>query len=228
MRRARSCRRTGREKRAGRSYDASMSRGTRRGRPPFADVLTPTEWRILHAVQHGLTNQDIARRRGTSADAVKFHVANILSKLGVANRRELRRLTSKPADSALARKRSASPTTLALGQLGQVARSVRDIAESEAWYRDVLGLPHLYTFGTLAFFDLAGVRLMLSQSATAPVPESLLYFVTSDIESAHASARGARHRIRQCTSPDPSTRRWHGRMDVLLQGPRRACTRADV
>ena len=27
----------------------------------------------------------------------------------------------------------------------------------------MLGLPHLYTFGTLAFFDCGGTRLMLSQ-----------------------------------------------------------------
>lgn len=169
-----------------------MPRGTLRGRPPHADVLTPTEWRILHAVQHGLTNKAIARRRGTSVDAVKFHVANILSKLGVPDRRVLGRLTRKPADSALGRK-GAAPVAVdpGLGPLGQVSRSVRDTAESEAWYRDVLGLSHLYTFGTLAFFDLAGTRLMLSQAEGGPA-ESLLYFAVPDIESSHAClvARG--------------------------------------
>jgi DNA-binding NarL/FixJ family response regulator len=33
-----------------------------RGRPPHADVLTPAEWRTVYAVQHGMTNAEIARR----------------------------------------------------------------------------------------------------------------------------------------------------------------------
>ncbi|RLT36182.1 MAG: hypothetical protein DWI59_01170 [Chloroflexi bacterium] len=40
---------------------------------------------------------------------------------------------------------------------------VRDVARAEAFYRDTLELPHLFTFGTLAFFDCGGVRLFLSQ-----------------------------------------------------------------
>ena len=59
----------------------------RRGRPPHADVLTPSEWRTVHFVQHGLSNGEIARRRGVSVDAVKFHVSNALSKLRLRNRR---------------------------------------------------------------------------------------------------------------------------------------------
>jgi len=48
-----------------------------RGRPPHADLLTPAEWRTVYAVQHGMTNVEIARRRGISVNAVKFHVAKI-------------------------------------------------------------------------------------------------------------------------------------------------------
>jgi DNA-binding CsgD family transcriptional regulator len=164
-----------------------MPRGTNRGRPPHQDVLTPTEWRILHAVQHGMTNAEIARRRGTSVDAVKFHVANLLLKLGASNRRELRKRSFKPADSALRRTSKSPPMAdRSCGELGQVARAVRNIAQSEVWYRDVLRLPHLYTFGTLAFFDMAGVRLMLSQKDELP-GESLLYFLTPDIDAEHAA-----------------------------------------
>jgi len=147
----------------------------------------------LHAVQHGLTNVEIARRRGTSVDAVKFHVANVLAKLGARNRRDLRRLSPKPAGSAMQikpGKLADSPPSL--GALGQIARSVRNVAASEAWYRDVLGLPHLYTFGTMAFFDMAGIRLMLSQVEAAPGSESILYFATPDIDATYAQleARG--------------------------------------
>lgn len=80
---------------------------------------------------------------------------------------------------------------LKLGPIGQIARSVSDVVASETWYRDVLGLPHLYTFGKLAFFDLGGTRLMLSQESTVS-KESLLYLRVPDIGTAHAAltARG--------------------------------------
>lgn len=72
----------------------------KRGRPPHADVLTPAEWRVVHAVQHGLSNQAIARRRGISVDAVKDHIANALGKLGLRNRAALRAWFRTPAHMA--------------------------------------------------------------------------------------------------------------------------------
>ena len=82
---------------------------------------------------------------------------------------------------------------LQLGPIGQISRSVRDIAEAETWYRDVLRLPHLYTFGKLAFFDCGGTRLFLSESEKAG-PESILYLRVPDIVAAHRDlqARGVR------------------------------------
>ena len=50
---------------------------------------------------------------------------------------------------------------LKLGPIGQIARAVKDLPRAEAWYRDVLGLSHLYTFAKLAFFDCGATRLML-------------------------------------------------------------------
>ena len=82
-----------------------MPGNTRRGRPPSADVLTPSEWRVVHAVQHGLSNREIARRRGISVDAVKYHVANAVAKLGVTNRAGLRRWFREPRGSALSGRR---------------------------------------------------------------------------------------------------------------------------
>ena len=69
---------------------------------------------------------------------------------------------------------------------------VRDIDEASAWYGQVLGLKHLYTFGKLAFFDLGGTRLLLSAESGAVSPESILYLRVDDIGSAHAelAARG--------------------------------------
>jgi DNA-binding CsgD family transcriptional regulator/catechol 2,3-dioxygenase-like lactoylglutathione lyase family enzyme len=159
-----------------------------RGRPPHADVLTPAEWRTVHAVQHGMSNAEIARRRGVSVDAVKFHMTNALAKLGLKNRRELRDWFRAPHGSALTNKEKGMDEPR-ITQLGQIARSVSDTAVSEKWYREVLGLTHLYTFGTLAFFDLGGPRLMLSQQDGGAAKESILYLKVSDIEAAHAQLR---------------------------------------
>jgi DNA-binding CsgD family transcriptional regulator/catechol 2,3-dioxygenase-like lactoylglutathione lyase family enzyme len=164
-----------------------------RGRPAHADLLTPAEWRTVHAVQHGMTNAQIARRRGVSVDAVKFHVANALAKLQLRNRRELRAWFRAPAGGALAGEKPLKMNVKLQG-VGQIARSVGDIQVSEKWYREVLGLPHLYTYGTLAFFDCGGTRLMLSQESGGPVKESILYLRVADIAAAHEQlgARGAR------------------------------------
>ncbi|HEV7606498.1 MAG TPA: VOC family protein [Steroidobacteraceae bacterium] len=162
----------------------SESPKRRRGRPPHADVLTPAEWRTVHAVQHGMTNVEIARRRGVSVNAIKFHVANALAKLGLHNRRQLRAWFKAPVGSAQAKEKKMS-VELQLGTIGQIARSVGDIQASEKWYREVLGLPHLYTFGTLAFFDCGGTRLMLSQEKGGAVKESILYLRVPDIAAAH-------------------------------------------
>jgi len=168
-----------------------MPGNKRRGRPPHDDVLTPTEWRVVHAVQHGLSNREIAARRGISTDAVKYHVANAVAKLGLSSRRGLRRWFREPRGSALGRKERPMTSPLKLGPLAQIARSVRDIKESEAWYGKTLGLTHLYTFGSLAFFDCGGTRLYL-QAQGSPAPESILYLRVEDIRAAHEtlSARG--------------------------------------
>lgn len=67
-------------------------------------------------------------------------------------------------------------------KLAQVARTVNDIGRSEEWYRSVLGLRHLFTYGPLAFFDLDGTRLMLSAEGGASDSESILYFSVADID----------------------------------------------
>lgn len=157
----------------------------RRGRPRHKDILTPAEWRIVDAVRHGLTNMEIARRRGVTLDAVKFHVANAVAKLGVANKRALRLWPGAPRDSLAARKGLNMTAKLEILGLGQVARSVSDTAVSQRWYRDVLGLEHLYTFGTLAFFDCGGTRLMLSQQEGDLPAESILYLRVADVRAAH-------------------------------------------
>ncbi len=79
-------------------------------------------------------------------------------------------------------------STLKLGPLAQISRTVRDIKESEAWYGRTLGLPHLYTFGSFAFFDCGGTRLYLT-AQEEPGPESILYLRVDDIRAAYDALR---------------------------------------
>jgi catechol 2,3-dioxygenase-like lactoylglutathione lyase family enzyme len=74
---------------------------------------------------------------------------------------------------------------LGLGHIGQISRRVQDIDASVEWYKNVLGLPHLLTFGKLAFFDCGGTRLYL-QADSEEVEgmkegESVLYFQVENI-----------------------------------------------
>lgn len=157
----------------------------RRGRPPHDDVLTPAEWRTLNAVRHGLTNRQIAERRGISVDAVKFHVANAIAKLGVGNRQALKQWVGSHKGSPLASGGQDMTDNAHFINVGQISRSVADTKAAEVWYRDVLGLDHLYTFGDLAFFDCGGTRLMLSQAEGKPGDESILYLRVPDMTAAH-------------------------------------------
>jgi catechol 2,3-dioxygenase-like lactoylglutathione lyase family enzyme len=146
---------------------------------------------VLDAVRHGLSRRQIAARRGVSVDAVRWHTRSIARKLGVSGVPALRHWTGYPVTSPLggteeAVMRSDHVSGVSLGQLGQVSLLVRDVGRAEAFYRDVLGLPHLFTFGDLAFFDCGGTRLFLR---AVPDDEwragSILYFRVDDIRLAH-------------------------------------------
>ena len=51
-------------------------------------TLTPREAEVLELVAHGLSNGQLAERLGVTVHAIKFHLASIYRKLGVANRTE--------------------------------------------------------------------------------------------------------------------------------------------
>lgn len=86
-----------------------------------------------------------------------------------------------------------SPTALPLGggfavsRLGQISVNAHDLARAVAFYRDTLRLPLLWQAERMAFFDAAGVRLMLAL-AEAPEfdhPGSVLYFAVPDIRAGY-------------------------------------------
>src|SRR5580658_8355760 len=114
-----------------------MSSSSRRGRPVHDDVLTPAEWRIVHAVKHGMTSREIAERRGISVDAVKFHVANAVAKLGIGNRKALRQWFRAPKGSALSRRGCSLDAPVIFRRIGQISRTVKDIGQAQEWYGKV-------------------------------------------------------------------------------------------
>jgi DNA-binding CsgD family transcriptional regulator/catechol 2,3-dioxygenase-like lactoylglutathione lyase family enzyme len=174
-----------------------------RGRPSHPDVLTPAEWQVIDLVRHGLSRHAIAERRGTSANAVKYHVANIRSKLGVSGHAALRHWPGYPVDSAIAHRQEDSAMTtetLRLGPVGQVSLYARDVAQAEGFYRDTLGLAHIFTFGDLAFFDMGGVRLYVHAVGDEQWRAgSLIYFLVDDIHAAYEEL-GSRG-VRQTAAP---------------------------
>jgi DNA-binding CsgD family transcriptional regulator len=52
------------------------------------DGLSAREMEVLEMTSHGFTNIQIAGLLGVTVHAVKFHLASIYRKLGVANRTE--------------------------------------------------------------------------------------------------------------------------------------------
>ena len=60
-------------------------------RPSHPDMLTPREQEVLALLREGLTNPQIAERLSITLDGAKYHVSEILSKLGVSSRGEAAR-----------------------------------------------------------------------------------------------------------------------------------------
>jgi predicted enzyme related to lactoylglutathione lyase len=79
-----------------------------------------------------------------------------------------------------------------LSRLHQVSMRAHDIDRAVRFYRDTLGLPFLFAAPPrLAFFDCAGVRLMLSTPEPGfDHPGSVLYFAVEDIHSMRETLAG--------------------------------------
>jgi catechol 2,3-dioxygenase-like lactoylglutathione lyase family enzyme len=74
-----------------------------------------------------------------------------------------------------------------LAQIGQIAITVQDLERAVAFYRDKLGMQYLFAASNLAFFDCAGVRLMLStpEPGQAHSGNSVIYFTVPNIDAAY-------------------------------------------
>ena len=77
-----------------------------------------------------------------------------------------------------------------LSSIGQIAVNAHDLDRAVEFYRDKLGMQHLFTVPPkMAFFDCAGIRLMLALPETKEFdhPSSILYFIVDDIQQAFAT-----------------------------------------
>lgn len=72
-----------------------------------------------------------------------------------------------------------------LAQIGQVGITVTDLDRAINFYRDTLGMKFLFRAPNLAFFDCAGIRLMLGlPEANGEAFHPILYFRVDDIQKA--------------------------------------------
>jgi predicted enzyme related to lactoylglutathione lyase len=81
-------------------------------------------------------------------------------------------------------------TEFSLATIEQIAVTAHDVERATAFYRDKLGMKHLFSAPPgLAFFDCSGIRLMLSLPAKPEFdhPSSIIYFNVADIQLAYAT-----------------------------------------
>lgn len=80
-----------------------------------------------------------------------------------------------------------------LGQLAQIALTVKDVSAAVKFYRDTIGLPFLFEAPPkLAFFNCGGIRLMVSEpEGVTASGNSALYFKVDDIRGEYDRLVGA-------------------------------------
>ena len=77
--------------------------------------------------------------------------------------------------------------------IGQLHITVSDLDASVGWYRDVLGLPHLFTVEgrPMAFLQAGSVRLYLGATEDERFrSRPVVYYDVDDVEAAYAEVTG--------------------------------------
>jgi len=74
--------------------------------------------------------------------------------------------------------------TVNLSQIGQIAVNAHDIDRAVEFYRETLGMKHLFTIPKMAFFDCNGINLMLAtpEKPEFDHPSSIIYFNVENIQ----------------------------------------------
>ena len=85
---------------------------------------------------------------------------------------------------------------VSLSRIKQIALPVNSVEKAKSFYKDVLGLRHLFDAPpALSFFDCGGVRLMLAgpeaQGKDGDTQHAVLFYDVSDIKTAYAQINAA-------------------------------------
>lgn len=98
-----------------------------------------------------------------------------------------------------------------LTRIGQIAVPVKDIERAVGFYQDTLGMTFLFQVPGMAFFNLDGVRLLLTlpESGKAPHQASIIYYKVEDIHEAYSIFKnrgvqflGEPHRVAKMSDHD--------------------------
>lgn len=135
---------------------------TGRGRPKHPDILTPREWDVLALLREDCSNDEVAARLGISLATAKFHVSQILGKLGVSSRVDAARWQLDPPDAHRPR-RFWLAAPLALFRRGSVGASAGARVVAGGAFVVALGGVALLIFGVTR---TAGDRSSSPSSAT--------------------------------------------------------------
>jgi methylmalonyl-CoA/ethylmalonyl-CoA epimerase len=76
-------------------------------------------------------------------------------------------------------------------KVGQIAVPVKNLEQAVNFYKDTLGLSHLFTSNGLAFFECNGLRLLLSvpEKEEFAQSSSIIYFQVENINTAYEDLR---------------------------------------
>ena len=85
---------------------------------------------------------------------------------------------------------------VSLSRIKQIALPVREITEATRFYRDTLGMRHLFDAPpALSFFDCGGVQLMLAgpdaQGKDGDQQHAVLFYDVGDIKGVHAKIKSS-------------------------------------
>jgi methylmalonyl-CoA/ethylmalonyl-CoA epimerase len=81
---------------------------------------------------------------------------------------------------------------IGIERIAQVAVTVRNVERARDFYRDVLGLQHMFDAPPrMSFFACGGTRLLLGEAEPDATVHgtSILYFAVPDLGAAHAQLR---------------------------------------
>jgi predicted enzyme related to lactoylglutathione lyase len=82
--------------------------------------------------------------------------------------------------------------TTQLNAITQISVNARDLPRATAFYRDRLGIRHLFDAPPqMSFFDCGGIRLLVGVAEKGELdhPSSILYFDVDDIDAAYAGLK---------------------------------------